>query len=133
MLPSSPTIFFDGVCNLCNGFVQFVIRNDTREYFKFASLQSEIGQEVLKAYGLPTEQFKSVLLIENGKLHTRSAAALRIVRRLRGSWSLLYVFALVPRFILDRLYDYVSHNRYRWFGQQESCMLPTPELRARFL
>ncbi|WP_210489985.1 thiol-disulfide oxidoreductase DCC family protein [Rufibacter aurantiacus] len=133
MLPSSPTILFDGVCNLCNGFVQFVINNDPKSYFKFASLQSDTGQQVLKAYGLPTEQFKSVLLVEDGKIYTRSTAALRIVRRLSGGWAGLYVFVLMPKFLRDPLYNWVSKNRYRWFGQQESCMLPTPELKARFL
>ncbi|ALI98820.1 thiol-disulfide oxidoreductase DCC family protein [Rufibacter tibetensis] len=133
MLPSSPTILFDGVCNLCNGFVQFVINNDPKEYFKFASLQSEIGQEVLRTHGFPTEQFKSVLLVENGKVFTRSTAALRIVRHLKGGWSWLYTLMLVPAFLRDPLYDWVSRNRYKWFGQQESCMLPTPALKARFL
>ncbi|WP_205500585.1 thiol-disulfide oxidoreductase DCC family protein [Rufibacter psychrotolerans] len=133
MLPSSPLILFDGVCNLCNGFVQFVIRHDPKGHFHFASLQSEVGQKMLKAHGLPTEQFRSVLLLEDGKLYSRSTAALRIVRRLNGGWSLLYAFGLVPRILRDPLYDWVSRNRYRWFGQQESCMLPTPELKARFL
>ncbi|MBC3538253.1 thiol-disulfide oxidoreductase DCC family protein [Rufibacter sediminis] len=133
MLPTSPTILFDGVCNLCNGFVQFVINNDPESYFRFASLQSEVGQQVLKTHGLPTEQFKSVLLLENGQLYTRSSAALRIVRRLSGGWSWLYALVIVPKFLRDPLYDWVSRNRYRWFGQQESCMLPTPALRARFL
>ncbi|WP_181304978.1 thiol-disulfide oxidoreductase DCC family protein [Rufibacter sp. XAAS-G3-1] len=133
MLPSSPTILFDGVCNLCNGFVQFVINHDPKSYFRFASLQSEAGQEVLSTHGLPTGHFKSVLLVENGQLYTRSAAALRIVRRLSEGWSLLYALVLVPPFLRDPLYDWVSRNRYRWFGRQESCMLPTPALKARFL
>ncbi|AKQ46908.1 hypothetical protein TH63_16745 [Rufibacter radiotolerans] len=133
MLPSSATILFDGVCNLCNGFVQFVITHDPKGHFKFASLQSEVGQEVLKAYGLPTTHFQSVLLLENGQLYSRSTAALRVVRHLSGAWSLLYGFTLVPRFLRDPAYDFVSRNRYRWFGQRESCMLPTPDLKARFL
>ncbi|WP_207433894.1 thiol-disulfide oxidoreductase DCC family protein [Sabulibacter ruber] len=133
MLPATTTVLFDGVCNLCNGFVQFVINHDPEGYFHFTSLQSEMGQKVLKAHGLPTEQFKTVLLLENGKLYSRSTAALRIVRRLNGGWSLLYAFLLVPTFLRDPLYDWVSRNRYKWFGQQESCMLPTPELKARFL
>jgi predicted DCC family thiol-disulfide oxidoreductase YuxK len=133
MLPSSATILFDGVCNLCNGFVQFVIHHDPQGHFKFASLQSEVGQEVLRAHGLPTTQFQSVLLLENGRLHSRSTAALHVIRKLKGAWSLLYGFMLVPRFLRDPAYDWVSRNRYKWFGQRESCMLPTPELKGRFL
>jgi predicted DCC family thiol-disulfide oxidoreductase YuxK len=133
MLPSSATILFDGVCNLCNGFVQFVIAHDPQGRFKFASLQSEVGQEVLRAHGLPTAHFQSVLLLEDGQIYSRSTAALRIVRRLSAPWRWLYGFTLVPRFLRDPAYDWVSRNRYRWFGQRESCMLPTPDLKARFL
>ncbi|MFB9861834.1 thiol-disulfide oxidoreductase DCC family protein [Rufibacter immobilis] len=133
MLPTSPTILFDGVCNLCNGFVQFVIRHDAQAYFRFASLQSGVGQEVLSAYGMPTEEFRSFLFIEDGQLYSRSTAALKVFRRLGGAWGLLYGFMLVPKFLRDPVYDWVSRNRYRWFGQQESCMLPTPALKARFL
>ncbi|RNI30267.1 thiol-disulfide oxidoreductase DCC family protein [Rufibacter immobilis] len=133
MLPTSPTILFDGVCNLCNGFVQFVIRHDTQAYFRFASLQSGVGQEVLSAYGMPTEEFRSFLFIEDGQLYSRSTAALKVFRRLGGAWGLLYGFMLVPKFLRDPVYDWVSRNRYRWFGQQESCMLPIPALKARFL
>lgn len=109
-----------------------MIRHDPKEYFRFASLQSEMGQNLLKAHGLPTQHFNSVLLVENGKLYTRSTAALRIVRHLSGGWSWLYALVIVPKFLRDPLYDLVSRNRYRWFGQQESCMLPTPQLKARF-
>ncbi|WP_066834038.1 thiol-disulfide oxidoreductase DCC family protein [Rufibacter ruber] len=130
---SSSTVLFDGVCNLCNGFVQFVINHDPEGKFTFASLQSETGLQTLRAHGFPTQQFSTVLLLENGELYSRSTAALRILRGLRGGWSWLYGFILVPRFLRDPLYDWVSRNRYRWFGQQESCMLPTPELQARFL
>jgi predicted DCC family thiol-disulfide oxidoreductase YuxK len=133
MLPASSILFFDGVCNLCNGFVQFVIARDPAGHFRFASLQSAAGQEVLRTHGLPTEQFKSILLLENGRLYTRSSAGLRILRHLGGVWSWLYVLMLVPSFLRDPLYDWVSRNRYRWFGKQESCMLPTPELKTRFL
>lgn len=132
MLPSY-IILFDGVCNLCNSFVQFVINHDPAGRFSFASLQSELGQNTLRAHGLPTDQFKSVLLLEDGKLYTHSTAALRVLRHLSGGWSWLYAFILVPKFLRDPVYDWVSRNRYRWFGQQESCMLPTPELKARFL
>jgi predicted DCC family thiol-disulfide oxidoreductase YuxK len=130
---STPTILFDGVCNLCNGFVQFVINHDPKGHFHFAALQSDTGQEVLRTHGLPTEQFNTVLLLEGGRLYTRSTAALRIARHLSGGWSWLYFLVIVPKFLRDPLYNWVSRNRYRWFGQQESCMLPTPELKTRFL
>ncbi|MFC6996761.1 thiol-disulfide oxidoreductase DCC family protein [Rufibacter roseus] len=133
MATGSATILFDGVCNLCNGFVQFVIEHDPHGYFKFAALQSEIGQQTLQQHKMPTQQFSSFLLLENGKLYTRSSAALRVFRRLSGAWPLLYGFMILPAFLRDAVYDLVARNRYRWFGQQESCMLPTPELKARFL
>lgn len=127
------TILFDGVCNLCNGFVQFVIQRDPAVRFHFAALQSELGQKILKDHGLDTHEFQTVLLLENGKLYKQSTAALRIARRLKGGWSWAYGFMVVPGFIRDAVYDFVSKNRYRWFGQQESCMVPTPALKARFL
>jgi predicted DCC family thiol-disulfide oxidoreductase YuxK len=134
MLSALPTtILFDGVCNLCNGFVQFVIKHDPAGRFHFAALQSELGQQILQEHGLHTQEFKTVLLLENGKLYKQSTAALRIAHRLQGAWSWAYAFIIVPAFIRDAVYDFVSRNRYRWFGQQESCMLPTPELKARFL
>ncbi|MGV3540116.1 MAG: thiol-disulfide oxidoreductase DCC family protein [Rufibacter sp.] len=133
MNSSSATIYFDGVCNLCNGFVQFVIAHDRQCFFRFASLQSDAGQQTLQNYGMATEQFQSFLLVENGTLYTRSSAALRVLRRLTGGWPLLYAFIIIPKFLRDPLYDLVARNRYRWFGRQESCMLPTPELKARFL
>ncbi|WP_192822372.1 thiol-disulfide oxidoreductase DCC family protein [Rufibacter sp. LB8] len=131
--PTSAIILFDGVCNLCNGFVQFVIKHDPQGHFRFAVLQSDLGQQILAAHSLPTHEFKSVLLLENGKLYTRSSAALRIVKRLNGGWSFLYALAVIPKFLRDPVYDWVSKNRYRWFGRQESCWLPTPALKARFL
>ena len=133
MASSSGTILFDGVCNLCNGFVQFVIRRDAAAYFRFAALQSEEGQKLLKDHGLPTQKFSTILLLENGQLYTQSTAALRIFRKLGLGWKLLSLLRVVPAFLRNPLYNFVSRNRYRWFGQRESCMLPTPELKTRFL
>ena len=133
MVQQHPVLLFDGVCNLCNGWVQLVIRNDPEGRFRFAALQSEKGQELLKQYGLPHEQFTTLVLIENGKVYTRSSAALRIAKQLNGAWPLLYAFIAVPAFLRDGVYNLVAGNRYAWFGKQESCMLPTPELKARFL
>ncbi|QHL88342.1 DUF393 domain-containing protein [Nibribacter ruber] len=134
MVSSLPTtILFDGVCNLCNGFVQFVIQHDPHGRFHFAALQSDLGQQILAEQGMDTRQFETVLLLENGKLYQKSTAALRIARHLTGGWSWAYGFIILPAFLRDLAYGVVARNRYRWFGQQESCMLPTPALKSRFL
>ncbi|MDJ0365213.1 thiol-disulfide oxidoreductase DCC family protein [Hymenobacter sp. H14-R3] len=132
------TILFDGVCNLCNGFVQFIIRHDPQGRFRFAALQSETGQALLAAHGQPPTAAQlaspdSVILLEGGQLYSHSAAVLRIARRLGGPWRLAAVGGLLPQRWRDGLYRFVARHRYRWFGRQESCWLPTPELRARFL
>jgi predicted DCC family thiol-disulfide oxidoreductase YuxK len=126
-------LLFDGVCNLCNGVVQFVIERDHRQQFKFASLQSEAGQALLQKFRLPTQQFDSFVLVEGQTCFTESTAALRVARQLPGLWSWLYICIIVPKPIRDWVYRTVARNRYRWFGKQESCMMPTPELKARFL
>ena len=138
MPDSAPdTILFDGVCNLCNGFVQFVIRHDPSGHFRFAALQSEAAQALLAELGLdpaalPREP-ESVLLVSGGQLYSHSTAVLRIARRLGGIWQLAGLGWLLPERWRDGLYRFVARNRYRWFGRQESCMLPTPALKARFL
>ena len=124
-------LLFDGVCTLCNGFVRFVIARDPAGRFQFAPLQSDAARRVLGAAPQPLPD--SLVLVENGRLFTRSTAALRVARGLRFPWPLAYVFVAVPRPVRDYLYDAVARNRYRWFGRRESCMVPTPELRARFL
>ena len=130
-----PTVLFDGVCNLCNASVQYIIDRDPSAVFRFASLQSEAGRRVLEAVGaaLPEGDPESVLLVEDGRLYERSDAALRIARRLTGPVRLAAAFLLVPHVLRDPLYRFVARNRYRWFGKSESCRLPTPELRGRFL
>jgi len=132
---ATATILFDGVCNLCNGFVQFVIRHDRRGHFRFAALQSELGQALLAAHGqaLPASGPESVVLLEGGQYYSHSAAVLRIAGGLGGVWRLAAGGWLLPQSWRDALYRYVARHRYRWFGRQESCWLPTPELRARFL
>lgn len=132
------TILFDGVCNLCNGFVQFVIRHDPAGRFTFAALQSEASRQLLAAHGLsvpaPAADPESVLLVEDGRLYSHSAAVLRIARHLGGGWALLAAPAwLLPTAARDAAYRFVARNRYRWFGRQQECLLPTPALRARFL
>ncbi len=128
-----PLLLFDGICNLCNSSVQFIIRHDPEQKFLFASLQSDKGQEILKELGLNNKEFNSLILIENGKAYMRSTGALRIARHLSGLWKFLYIFIIIPSFIRDFLYNFVAHNRYRFFGKKDHCMIPTPELKARFL
>ena len=132
-MPNNPVILFDGVCNLCNRSVQYVIRHDKEGLFRFASLQSDAGQQLLQKYQLPQTSFNSFVLIEEGKAYTRSTAALRVARKLRGLTKLLYGFIIVPLFIRDGVYNLISRNRYKWFGKKETCMVPTPELKNRFL
>jgi len=128
-----PIVLFDGVCNLCNSAVQFIIRHDKKKVFMFTSLQSDAGQKQLEQYNFPLDELNSFILIENNKAYTRSSGALRVVKKLKGLWPLLYGFMIVPKFIRDGVYDWVGRNRYKWFGKQEACMIPTPELKARFL
>ena len=125
-------VLFDGVCNLCSYSVQFILARDPQALFKFASLQSEPGQALLKAHQLPTENFNSLVLIEQGQVYTGSTGALRIGRQLQGlGW--LGLFLRVPRGLRDAVYHWIARNRYRWFGKQDSCWLPTPARKARFL
>lgn len=131
--PQAPTILFDGVCNLCNGSIQFILKRDPRARFRFASLQSESGRRLVTENGLDPDVLSSVILIEDGKVYRESTAALRIARHMSGAWKLLRVFVLIPRPIRDAVYRMIARNRYRWFGKSETCWLPTPELRARFL
>jgi predicted DCC family thiol-disulfide oxidoreductase YuxK len=129
----SAIILFDGVCNFCNGSVNFIIERDPQKYFKFAPLQSEIGEKLLKEKGVDKIETDSVVLIEDEKVYTHTTAALRIARRLSGSWSWFYGFIVVPPFIRDVFYKLFAKYRYQMFGKQEVCMLPTPEMRERFL
>jgi predicted DCC family thiol-disulfide oxidoreductase YuxK len=129
----SDIILFDGICNLCNGFVQFVIAHDPSGRFKFASLQSETAQNLLTDIPTSDQNLDSVVLIQNGHIYKRSTAALRILRHLSGGWPLLYLFIILPAFFRDWVYDIIAKNRYRWLGQRESCLLPTPALKSRFL
>jgi predicted DCC family thiol-disulfide oxidoreductase YuxK len=126
-------LLFDGVCNLCNGAVQFVLKHNTDETIKFAALQSEAGQQLLKAHDLPTETLNSLVLIEDGRAYIESTGALRLARHFGGFWRVLYIMVYVPAPLRDAVYRWVGSNRYRWFGQAEACMIPTPALKARFL
>lgn len=127
-------ILFDGVCNFCNSSINFIIRHDTKNRFHFAPLQSEPGAAIIKLYNLPEAFLSSVILIENGKAYVKSTAALRIARRLNGGWPLFfYAFIILPPFCRDWVYNIIARNRYKWWGKKESCMVPTPEVRKKFL
>lgn len=128
-------ILFDGVCNFCNSSVNFIIDHDAKNYFKFAALQSEAGEKLQKEYGISPEDknLDSILLIEDGKLHTHSTAALRIAKHLSGVWSFLYIFIIVPKPLRNIFYKLFAKNRYRLFGKRDACRLPSPEERAKFL
>lgn len=131
--PEKNIILFDGVCNLCNGAVNFVIKNEKGDRFRFAALQEGVGPELLDKYDINPADTDSIVLIENGKAYIKSTAALRIARHLKGLYPLLYFFIIIPVPIRNWVYDWVARNRYRWFGKMESCMIPTPELREKFL
>ena len=126
-------VLFDGVCNFCNASVNFVIERDKAGYFQFAPLQSQIGIELLAKHSIDSSETDSVILVENDKAYTHSTAALRIARKLDGIWPLLYAFVIVPKPIRDLAYKLFARNRYRLFGKQEACMMPTPDIRQRFL
>lgn len=133
MEQSSPIILFDGVCNLCNGVVKFIIKRDPKNKFLFAPLQGKAGQKLLEQYKLPKDDFESFVLIDNGKAYQKSTAALRIAKHLGRGWQFFYAFIIIPLFIRNAIYSFVANNRYRWFGRQESCMMPTPGIKKRFL
>lgn len=126
-------ILFDGVCNLCNGTVQWILKRDRKGIFRFASLQSPVGASVLQQHGLPPGALDSVVLSDGKNLYTRSEAVLEIARRLGWPWSLAVVFRIIPCPLRDGIYNWVARNRYRWFGHTETCLLPRPEWRERFL
>ena len=126
-------VLFDGVCNFCNNSVNFMIRHDSNKYFKFAPSQSEIAQELFRKYKIEKDKIQSVILIEDEKVYIYTTASLRIARKLDGFWSLFYGFIIVPAPIRDFFYQIFAKNRYRLFGQRDSCMMPTPEVRERFL
>ncbi|MFN6946448.1 MAG: thiol-disulfide oxidoreductase DCC family protein [Cytophagaceae bacterium] len=124
-------ILFDGICNLCDGFVIFILQRDRMKRFKFLSLQSDRAASVLEEYGLEN-QINSIVLIDNGKAYTKSTAALRIFKGLNKGWPLLYVLIIVPKPLRDFIYKFVAKNRYRWFGKKEACLLPDSKWKEHF-
>jgi predicted DCC family thiol-disulfide oxidoreductase YuxK len=131
--PVKNIVLFDGICNLCNGLVRFIIKRDRTGKFKFASLQSTIGQQWLMKFGLAKNEFESFVLIRDGKYYVKSDAALSMLVGLGGIWKAFYVFKLLPRPVRDFIYSLIAKSRYRIFGRRDVCMIPTPELQERFL
>ncbi|MEK4525178.1 thiol-disulfide oxidoreductase DCC family protein [Paenibacillus sp. FSL H7-0942] len=128
-----PIVLVDGVCHFCQGLTKWIIKRDPEGKYHFASLQSDVAKELLKKGNLSTDSMDTFVLIENGKYYTRSTAALRLAKGLKFPYPLLYVFIMIPKFIRNAVYNWVARNRYRWFGKDEACMLPTPEIKDRFL
>lgn len=127
-------ILFDGVCNLCNSSVQYVIKRDSKDEFRFVALQSDLGQKILKHIGIADKNIDSIVLYLPGiAYYYKSSAVIEISKTLQGFFNYGMLFRLLPTFLRDTVYDYVAKNRYKWYGKKESCMIPTPELKAKFL
>lgn len=128
-------ILFDGVCNLCNSSVLYVIKRDKKDLFLFAPLQSDVGKEIIKKFNINTEETDSILLYNPKKdsLTYKSTAALLIAKQLGFAINLMSIFLIVPAFIRNWVYNYIAKNRYQWYGKKEACMIPTPELKSKFL
>jgi predicted DCC family thiol-disulfide oxidoreductase YuxK len=126
-------LLFDGVCNFCNSSVNFIIKRDKKKYFHFAPIQSAAGERLINQYHLHHLNLQTLILIEKGKVYTHSSGALRVARKLSGRWFLFYPLILLPRFIRDIPYKLIGQNRYRWFGKREECMIPTSEIKKRFV
>lgn len=132
-MEEKPIILFDGVCNFCNGAVNFIIRQDKKKVFRFAALQSATGQALLEKHGLPSTALNSFVLIERGKAYEKTTAALKVANHLPFYWRWTKVFWIIPAPVRDLFYNTIARNRYKWFGKKEECMIPSPELRSRFL
>jgi predicted DCC family thiol-disulfide oxidoreductase YuxK len=133
IIEKSPVIFFDGVCNLCNGAVNFIISRDKDSQFKFSSLQSSFASQHLAAHLAGSSLPDSIVFLAAGQAFFKSAAVFEIARKLGGGWKLLTIFKILPQAVTDAIYDLIARNRYSWFGRSDACRVPTPELKARFL
>lgn len=133
MEPTPPIVLFDGVCNLCAWAVRFIVERDPKGVFRFASLQSAAGQALMTEHGLDATKLDSFILVEDGRAFSESTAALRVARHLGDAWPIFYAGIILPKFVRDPIYRFIARNRYHWFGKKETCMIPTPELRAKFL
>jgi predicted DCC family thiol-disulfide oxidoreductase YuxK len=131
---TNKTIFlFDGVCGFCSASVDFILKHDKKDAFRFAALQTEVGKKLIREYGLDPEKTDTAVVITGGRAYLRSDAGLMICKMLGGGWALLHAFWIVPRFIRDIVYRIIARNRYTWFGKKESCRMPTASEREKFL
>jgi predicted DCC family thiol-disulfide oxidoreductase YuxK len=128
-----PVVFFDGVCNFCNFWVNFAIKKDRKKRMRFSPLQGETAKEVLPDHHINLTVLSTVILLDKGKCYTQSSAAIRICKYLDGGWKLFYGLIIIPKFLRDPVYNIIARNRYKWYGRKETCMIPTPELKERFL
>lgn len=129
----SPVVLFDGECNLCSGVVRFLLKQDKKKILRFSAMQSDAGTKMLKQYGFPGDFLKTFVFVENNKAFTRSTAALKLFAVLPWYWKWIQLFWMVPRPLRDVVYEFISKHRYQWFGKKDHCMVPTPEIRNRFL
>jgi predicted DCC family thiol-disulfide oxidoreductase YuxK len=132
MIKMNKIVLFDGECHFCDQSVQFIIKRDPNANFKFASLQSDIGRQIIRDYSIPLH-IDSLVLIEDKQFYIKSTAALRICKKLKGVWKIGVFFLLIPTPIRDLVYDLIAKNRYKWFGKKEVCEIPSPEIKKRFL
>ncbi|MGW9686353.1 thiol-disulfide oxidoreductase DCC family protein [Flagellimonas sp. 2504JD1-5] len=133
-IESKKIILFDGVCNLCNGAVQFIIKRDKKDVFRYAALQSEVGKQLIAERAIDTSKVDSIILIEPSVAYfTKSDAAIQISQDFGGLWKAMTIFTWIPKIFRDGIYDLIAKNRYKWFGRKDACMIPTPELKAKFL
>jgi predicted DCC family thiol-disulfide oxidoreductase YuxK len=130
---NNPVILFDGVCNFCNSAINFVLKQDKKGVFRFAPLQSEAGRQLLHQYDLSIQEFDSFVLIDNGRVYKKSAASLRVMHHLPWYWKELQILRIIPTIFRDAIYDFIARNRYKWFGKKDQCMIPTPEMKGKFL
>lgn len=133
MVKEQPVVLFDGVCNLCNSAVQWIIKHDPNAKVKFASLQSDKGKELIKRSSVSIGEMKSMVLIEKNKIYVKSTAVLKVCKYLKGIWKLGIMLLIIPRPIRDLVYEWIAKNRYKWFGKRNDCMIPTKQLKDRFL
>ena len=130
---NSHLIIFDGICNFCNFCVNFIIKHDKNKNFKFASFQSNLAQNILKEKNIDSSRIDTIILLNNGRVHFKSSAALQIAKKLDGQWKLFFMLSIIPLPFRDMIYDLFARNRYKWFGSRESCRIPTEDERDRYL
>ncbi|TFV93204.1 DUF393 domain-containing protein [Algoriphagus kandeliae] len=133
MNESKSIIFFDGVCNLCNSSIDFILQRDKNNRFLVGALQDDFSKKILSNYSVKPDYLDSLVLLENDQIFYRSTAALKIAKYLSGLWPAFYIFIIFPSWLRDPIYDWIGRNRYRWFGKKNTCRLPTPEEEAKFL